>query len=262
MIKFFRNIRKKLASENKVAGYLRYAIGEIVLVMIGILLALQINNWNEARKERNNEIKYLKNLKLDLKTDLVNLDLMIIDRRNKMSSANTLLELKPPATMEELTVFDSLLCNVYGWTSFTPRTITINELISSGNFNIIKNDSIKSYLMSIKEINEVMVIRREHMRREYDNYLYDRSWSIIELLPFTDINESLKNGRRINLKISDRKRLQIASQAAVYLNDIVIRNGLKLALVNNRGILSIYESLYAEIKKLIKFIDEDIDEES
>jgi hypothetical protein len=88
--------------------------------------------------------------------------------------------------------------------------------------------------------------------------LYDRSWSIIELLPFTDINESLKNGRRINLKISDRKRLQIASQAAVYLNDIVIRNGLKLALVNNRGILSIYESLYAEIEKLIKFIDADI----
>jgi hypothetical protein len=258
MIKFFRNIRQKLAAENKVAGYLRYAIGEIVLVMIGILLALQINNWNEARKERNIEIKYLKNLKLDLKTDLVNLDSMIVDRHNKMSSANTLLELKPPATMEELTVFHSLLGDVYGWTSFTPRTITINELISSGNFNIIKNDSIKSYLMSIKEINEVIVIRREHMRREYDNYLYDRSWSIIELLPFTDINESLKNGRRINLKISDRKRLQIASQAAVYLNDIVIRNGLKLALVNNRGILSIYESLYAEIEKLIKFIDADI----
>ncbi|MBK6914580.1 MAG: hypothetical protein IPH11_13365 [Ignavibacteriales bacterium] len=260
MIKFFRNIRKKLASENKVAGYLRYAIGEIVLVMIGILLALQINNWNEARKERNNEIKYLKNLKLDLKTDLVNLDLMIVDRRNKMSSANTLLELKPPATMEELTVFDSLLWNVYGWASFTPRTITINELISSGNFNIIKNDSIKSYLMSIKEINEVIVIRREHMRREYDNYLYDRTWPILEIRPFWDLEKSIKQKKRINIEISDDKRQQIASQAAIFLKDMTIRNGLKLAAMNNFGILNRYESLYAEIEKLIKFIDEDINE--
>ena len=50
MLKFFRNIRKKLASENKVASYLRYAIGEIILVVIGILIALQVNNWNEQRK--------------------------------------------------------------------------------------------------------------------------------------------------------------------------------------------------------------------
>ncbi len=51
MIRFFRNIRQKLAAENKVMAYLRYAIGEILLVVIGILIALQINNWNEHRKE-------------------------------------------------------------------------------------------------------------------------------------------------------------------------------------------------------------------
>ena len=51
MIRFFRNIRQKLAAENKVMAYLRYAIGEIILVVIGILIALQINNWNERRKK-------------------------------------------------------------------------------------------------------------------------------------------------------------------------------------------------------------------
>ena len=51
MMRFFRNIRQKLASENKVMAYLRYAIGEILLVVIGILIALQINNWNEGRKD-------------------------------------------------------------------------------------------------------------------------------------------------------------------------------------------------------------------
>ena len=50
MIRFFRNIRQKLAAENKVIAYLRYAIDEIILVVIRILIALQINNWNEGRK--------------------------------------------------------------------------------------------------------------------------------------------------------------------------------------------------------------------
>jgi len=62
MIKFFRNIRKTLMTEGKTSKYLKYAIGEIVLVVIGILIALQINNWNEYRK--------LKKVELDLLYDL------------------------------------------------------------------------------------------------------------------------------------------------------------------------------------------------
>ena len=52
MLRFFKNIRQQLASENKVMAYLRYAIGEILLVVIGILIALQVNNWNELRKQK------------------------------------------------------------------------------------------------------------------------------------------------------------------------------------------------------------------
>lgn len=260
MIRFFRNIRKKLASENKVLAYLRYAIGEILLVVIGILIALQVNNWNEARKERANEIKYLKNLKLDLKTDLVNLDSMMVDRNTKISSAKKILTLQPPTTIEQLEEFDKLLWNVFGWTSFTPRTNTLDELISSGNLNIIKNDSIKFYLLSTKDINERIIIYREHMRREYDNYLYDRTQPILELRPFLDIDKTLDKGKVIGIEVSEEKRVQIASQAAIFLKDKVIRNGLKLAIFNNYGIVRKYKMLYAEIQKLINFIDEDINE--
>jgi hypothetical protein len=66
MIKFFRNIRHKLLNEGKTTSYLKYAIGEIVLVVIGILIALQINNWNENRKQHLTEKILLTSLKEDL----------------------------------------------------------------------------------------------------------------------------------------------------------------------------------------------------
>ena len=59
MIKFFRKIRQNLLSEGKTGKYFKYAIGEIVLVVIGILIALQINNWNESRKMKIEEKKML-----------------------------------------------------------------------------------------------------------------------------------------------------------------------------------------------------------
>ena len=70
MIKFFRNIRKKLLAEGKTTNYLKYAIGEIILVVIGILIALQINNWNQDRLDRNFETVMLKEVKSSLESDL------------------------------------------------------------------------------------------------------------------------------------------------------------------------------------------------
>uniref|UniRef100_UPI00404B6181 DUF6090 family protein n=1 Tax=Gelidibacter sp. TaxID=2018083 RepID=UPI00404B6181 len=71
MIKFFRKIRQNLLNEGKTSKYFKYAIGEIILVVIGILIALQINNWNEGRKEKIHQKSVLSNLLQDLKSDSV-----------------------------------------------------------------------------------------------------------------------------------------------------------------------------------------------
>ncbi len=69
MIKFFRKIRQKMLTVNKFSKYLLYAIGEIALVMIGILLALQVNDWNEQRKSKNESVKILKNLEKEFENN-------------------------------------------------------------------------------------------------------------------------------------------------------------------------------------------------
>jgi len=85
MIKFFRRIRQNLLMENKTGKYFKYAVGEIILVVIGILIALQVNNINEQRKSTIFEVKVLKEIRNNLKTDLIeiNEDLSLMVDINK-----------------------------------------------------------------------------------------------------------------------------------------------------------------------------------
>tara|TARA_R100000935_G_scaffold21876_2_gene40375 strand:+ start:22651 stop:23337 length:687 start_codon:yes stop_codon:yes gene_type:complete len=77
MIKFFRSIRQRLVVENRFSKYLLYAIGEIVLVVIGILIALQINNWNESRKQATTETEFITSLQNDLQQDKAFIQLIL-----------------------------------------------------------------------------------------------------------------------------------------------------------------------------------------
>jgi len=70
MIKFFRHIRRTLINQNQMGKYFKYAIGEILLVMVGILLALQVNNWNNNRIDAKREASYIKNIERDLNNQL------------------------------------------------------------------------------------------------------------------------------------------------------------------------------------------------
>ena len=84
MIKFFRKIRQNLLSENKLSKYLLYAIGEIILVFIGIAMALQFNNWNETKKTREKEQQVLTEIISDLEFTLQDIDRVINTRTNNL----------------------------------------------------------------------------------------------------------------------------------------------------------------------------------
>jgi len=145
MIKFFRKIRQNMIKENKVNKYMLYAIGEIILVVIGILIAIQINNWNEKRKIKIKEIKSL----VELKNDLIQ---NINDINGNIAAFNTC------KTSNEIIIHhiennipynDSLSYHfsmLYPFISFTINQTTYETLKQNG-FDLITNDSIR-YLTS------------------------------------------------------------------------------------------------------------------
>ena len=147
MIKFLRKIRYDLMEKNKTGKYLKYAIGEIVLVVIGILIALSINNWNENRK--NNELVkvYCQQLSDDLLIDLEIIDYTInrLDEVDELGMymlnfLNNKLEV-----VDTLKLKHSLLLSDNAF-AFSPNQLAYDDLIQSGSINLLKDKNLKKLL--------------------------------------------------------------------------------------------------------------------
>ncbi len=150
MINFLRRIRRDLINENKTSIYLIYAVGEVMLVVFGILIALQIDNWNENKKIRNTEQQYLLALKEEFSFNKD--ELKSIMNRNKLNFDYALRILdnmgpeNPEITNEE---FGRLLTNSLSTeTQFDPNQGVLDEIINSGKLGIFSNKELKFALSS------------------------------------------------------------------------------------------------------------------
>jgi hypothetical protein len=148
MIKIFRNIRKQLIKEGKAGNYFKYALGEIALVVIGILIALQINGWQQKVKESTLEDRYLKNLTLELKKDSIELTLNSIKLEEQARTKNPLLEiLKEGKEKDSLREFFNLQWRpIY---PYTPLKSTYEEITNSSHLNIIKSDILRTEIVKL-----------------------------------------------------------------------------------------------------------------
>ncbi|MGV6832607.1 MAG: DUF6090 family protein [bacterium] len=148
MIKFFRKIRQRLLSENQFSKYLIYAVGEIILVVIGILIALQINNWNENRKIEQSGKTYIKEIYKELKIEVSNIDEILTSLSEQYIGTEYVLNV---FESKNKVVKDTILFTKYHW---EPRRLfiierdlnTFDKLKSSGQSGLLKNDSLSNLL--------------------------------------------------------------------------------------------------------------------
>ena len=149
MIKFFRKIRFDLMEKNKTGKYFKYAFGEIVLVVIGILIALQINTWNGEKKDRAYELKMLSEIKSALKTDMEYFEWMV-DRTNQVDS---MLNVISEQVINESIFVDSLYLdadsnwNVLRQGTFFRYNSGPYEALKSSGIDKISNDSLRYNLI-------------------------------------------------------------------------------------------------------------------
>ncbi len=146
MLKFFRKIRQNLLTENRLKKYILYAIGEILLVMIGILLALQVNNWNEERKLRAEEIKLLKVFKSSIESDTARVSGDIRDFESRNNYINIVLR----HINADLPYHDSISLYLMNSTAiWMPRLDQeVFATLTSTDLNIIRNDTLKKEIIS------------------------------------------------------------------------------------------------------------------
>ena len=197
MIKIFRKIRYNLIEKNKTspndsvgrAGrYLKYAIGEIILVVIGILIALSVNNWNELQKLNEREISVAKELYIELNENLTSVKNQLElweTRDNKISEVITLIE------TENITInnreFDSILIYVIGLSNFKLKQSKFQRIISLENFEFKKSPLLINDMLSLNDMYTTL------MQYYYQN---DESYHQL-LLPYLIENYSMENFNNI-----------------------------------------------------------------
>jgi hypothetical protein len=165
MIKFFRNIRKNLLNEGKTTKYFKYAIGEIVLVVIGILIALQINNWNENSKDRSKEQAYLIALKEEFNYNRIELDNMMERNNFNGDAALKLSNLMGPddPTITEKEFADLAMDMTNLEVQYRPNKAVLDEIISSGKLAIFSNNKLKFALSSYNgKLTKIKFQEEEH----------------------------------------------------------------------------------------------------
>jgi len=153
MINFFRKIRQQMLNQNKTSRYFKYALGEIILVVFGILIALQINNWNENRKAANEETKILKALQVDFKDSKNRIEETMSSQQKVLDHSSILINIHERADEKEFEYFDTHLDSLkklidYGttWYRTEPVTGAYNALISAGKVDLIKNEKLRHEL--------------------------------------------------------------------------------------------------------------------
>ena len=175
MLKFFRHIRQNLLNEGKTSKYLKYAIGEILLVVIGILIALQINNWNEERKSRLREKQLLINLQGEFLDNLKDLDSISMEVDIVIASLEKVFDLFSSApTNQSQDSVDIWISSALQSPNWKPSEYQLNSLNNSGSIASLSNERLKLLLYQWarqqKEMTEVQ-LRTEKTGEEIITYL-------------------------------------------------------------------------------------------
>ena len=233
----------------KTGKYLKYAIGEIILVMIGILLALQVNNWNEVRKENNLEQGYYCKLLEDVQQDLIQVNNQIINTKKRIEASNNLLQMLQSDYPKLDTLMNETL-NALSLITYTirPSNAAFEDLKSSGNLNILKDNDIKTrvidYYSMLEGMIDVMNINADGAVNIFFNKedYPDNGWHHMSFVKEgIDTNKVDFNKLNPSNKLNDDLVKKMTSDAVFFIGA-------------NSRVKYLYETVLPDIEKIIELL--------
>lgn len=253
MIKFFRKVRQKMLTENKFGKYLTYAIGEIILVVIGILIALSINNWNENRKTAIEEKAILESLLENLKLSKIQSELLIVEENTIKQRLIQILGIDANNTKITSEIIPDSIFKSAVWElqSDQPTFNAYNNLKSTNKLSIIKSESINKKFTELEfkqnKLNDILDDRlRVHQIRIDDIMEHD-----INFVPLVKANIP-------NINIDNEPTNNYSQLLEVKR----IRNLMGMKLTFTQDVINSRKNLDEEIKKLIILIENALSEKN
>ena len=243
MIKFFRKIRQNLLFEDKTSKYFKYAIGEIILVVIGILIALQINNWNQERLNNNDRHKIIASLNIEFKQNKIQFSTV---RDNHVNSKKAGMELMGYFGEQnhqnfKQRVIDSLLDGIFPMSDYLPSNNAVEDIIQSGKLSTLENSELSSKLSDWKSLVSILISRDDKLEE----------WIFSQVIPYLNKYISWRD-------VGFHNNYSWSTQGALPANYKYIFTDLEFENILENHIYFVNESLRRQ-NETLKLIDEIIE---
>jgi hypothetical protein len=257
MIKFFRRIRKRLLVDAKFKKYFVYAIGEIFLVVIGILIAVGIGEWRTEIKKENERIAYYHGIQFDINQDKIRI--ATLDKLYKTAESGIIREIDEMQLKSYNQ--DSLYSNVSAWmiyvVDFSPHNSTFTEIVSSGKLHLIKNKELKSKILNLYNNLYPDLLSRQKANNEFIRVL--RTIELMDIYRWMSIldNDDINSTNVVlkNPKAEIKHEWLTNKQSAKYLKFENYLNVLRAAYLN---MISRFQTINAQQDELMTIIDKEL----
>ena len=249
MLKYLGSIRRNLMREGSLHKYLLYAFGEILLVMIGILLALQVNNWNEKRKDAANELRALIDLKQEFSQNMA-----VFEDHHQFKNEiyqNWLQFVGKVANRSPQASDSPIVPRRIGVRTYNPSRSVINSVLTTGKIDKIENDSLRYFLT---DWNDILLDYSEDEKRHLD--FWDNQVTVVErkLFPYRFYNiESPDNKSNIFHSTEETQRMMHEAYDNLEYQNLILRNlyFIRENIRNGEVLLTTYKAINMLLDKEI-----------
>jgi hypothetical protein len=222
------------------AGHVRNHLIELVVVFVGVALAFGVENLREELNERSVGAQYLRGFRQDLSADLEMLRGHKENLRTQLANASKVLGFFEGRPIEPQAFFEAYWPTLFSLRS-APNRNTMNEVLNSGNLRLIRDDEIRTGLLDLYATYDRISETEEHVARDFDEYLYDPTFSTVRFQPERPWADTPVNRRAVEILI----------------NDVTIENWLRLAVANletEGGLLELVEAARLQVEALLQTI--------